>query len=202
MSEQATAIAQNASLGAALDIIPREPQAARPRYHGARDRWPAGRPRLSRSSTRPASIGIGFETWRPLLYAYVLWGVALGIGQVLTRGEDGHRALFLLPAVLFTVAMVVFPTLFGFYIALTDWNLSSFSGRKFNGLDNFWQMLARPLLPQRAAQHGVLRARGVSSNTSSPSAWRCCSTHRSGRANSSASSSCCRSCCRRWRCPG
>lgn len=84
---------------------------------------------------------IGFETWRPVVYAYVLWGVALGIGQVLTRGEDGQRALFLLPALLFTIAMVIFPTLFGFYIALTDWNLSSFSGRKFNGLDNFWQML-------------------------------------------------------------
>ncbi len=90
------------------------------------------------------SISIGFGSWRPLLYAYVVWGVALGIGQVLLRGEQGHRALFLLPAVLFTVAMVVFPTLFGFYIALTDWNLSSFSGRKFNGLDNFWQMLADP----------------------------------------------------------
>lgn len=87
---------------------------------------------------------IGFETWRPVVYAYVLWGVALGIGQVLTRGEDGQRALFLLPALLFTIAMVIFPTLFGFYIALTDWNLSSFSGRKFNGLDNFWQMLGDP----------------------------------------------------------
>ena len=87
---------------------------------------------------------IGFETWRPVVYAYVLWGVALGVGQVLTRGEDGQRALFLLPALLFTIAMVIFPTLFGFYIALTDWNLSSFSGRKFNGLDNFWQMLGDP----------------------------------------------------------
>lgn len=87
---------------------------------------------------------IGFETWRPVVYAYVLWGVALGIGQVLTRGEDGQRALFLLPALLFTIAMVIFPTLFGFYIALTDWNLSSFSGRKFNGLANFWQMLGDP----------------------------------------------------------
>ncbi|MER8391038.1 sugar ABC transporter permease [Mesorhizobium sp. M1340] len=84
---------------------------------------------------------VGFENWRPVVYAYVLWGVALGIGQVLTRGEDGQRALFLLPALLFTIAMVIFPTLFGFYIALTDWNLSSFSGRQFNGLDNFWQML-------------------------------------------------------------
>ena len=88
--------------------------------------------------------GFGFETWRPVLYAYVLWGAALGFWQVLTRGEEGQKALFLLPAVLFTVALVIFPTLFGFYIALTDWNLSSFSGRKFNGLANFWQMIADP----------------------------------------------------------
>ncbi|TIQ36898.1 MAG: sugar ABC transporter permease [Mesorhizobium sp.] len=87
---------------------------------------------------------VGFYTWRPVVYAYVLWGVALGAWQVLTRGEDGQRALFLLPALLFTIAMVIFPTLFGFYIALTDWNLSSFSGRRFNGLDNFWQMLGDP----------------------------------------------------------
>ncbi|MCV3242926.1 carbohydrate ABC transporter permease [Mesorhizobium sp. ZC-5] len=87
---------------------------------------------------------LGYETWRVVLYAYVAWGIALGIGQVLMRGEAGWRALFILPAVLFTVAMVIFPTLFGFYIAMTDWNLSSFSGRKFNGLANLWQMLADP----------------------------------------------------------
>ncbi|RWH79133.1 MAG: sugar ABC transporter permease [Mesorhizobium sp.] len=133
--------------------------------------WPAnavpsdlispGRKRLGRALMAAATLGllaviavqilfktevntIGFETWRPVVYGYVLWGIALGIGQVLTRGEDGQRALFLLPALLFTIAMVIFPTLFGFYIALTDWNLSAFSGRKFNGLDNFWQMLADP----------------------------------------------------------
>ena len=143
MSEQATAIAQNVSLGAALDIIP------------------ASRKRLGRMIMAFATaglvavllvqildktgvVGIGFKTWRALLYAYVLWGIAVGIGQVLTRGEEGHRVLFLLPALLFTIAMVVFPTLFGFYIALTDWNLSSLTGRKFNGLDNFWQMLGDP----------------------------------------------------------
>ena len=90
------------------------------------------------------ATSFGYENWRVMLYAYLLWGVALGVGQVLTRGEAGLRALFLLPAVLFTVAMVIFPTLFGFYIAVTDWNLSSLSGRKFNGLDNFWQMLSDP----------------------------------------------------------
>ncbi len=41
------------------------------------------------------------------------------------RGEAGHRALFILPAVLFTIAMVIFPTFFGLYIAFTDWNLSA-----------------------------------------------------------------------------
>src|SRR5215213_4895758 len=61
-------------------------------------------------------IAVGFETWRPVLYIFVLWSVALGAGQVLIRGEEGHRALFLLPALLFTVAMVVFPTLFGITI--------------------------------------------------------------------------------------
>ncbi len=125
------------------------------------DLIPPGRKRLGWALMAAATLGllatilvqilyksevdtIGFETWRPVVYAYVLWGVAIGIGQVLTRGEDGQRALFLLPALLFTIAMVIFPTLFGFYIALTDWNLSSFSGRRFNGLDNFWQMLGDP----------------------------------------------------------
>ena len=88
--------------------------------------------------------GFGWDTWRVVLYAFLVWGAALGVSQVLIRGEAGLRALFILPAVLFTVAMVIFPTLFGFYIALTDWNLSSFSGRRFNGLDNFWQMLGDP----------------------------------------------------------
>ncbi|HEY2613056.1 MAG TPA: sugar ABC transporter permease [Reyranella sp.] len=81
-------------------------------------------------------IELGFDDWRPTLYAYVLWGIALGAGLVMTRGERGHQLLFLLPALLFTVAVVIFPTFFGLYIAFTDWNLSSVSGRAFNGLDN------------------------------------------------------------------
>jgi multiple sugar transport system permease protein len=86
----------------------------------------------------------GFATWRPVLYAYVLWSVALGAGLILSRGEAGHRALFVLPAVLFILAMAIFPTLFGFYIAFTDWNLSSLTGRKFNGLDNLIQLIHDP----------------------------------------------------------
>ncbi len=66
------------------------------------------------------TINAGFADWRPILYAYLVWA----------------RALFLLPAVLFTVAVVIFPTLFGIYIASLDWNLSSFEGPHFNGLNN------------------------------------------------------------------
>ena len=83
----------------------------------------------------------GFANWRPVLYAYALWSIALAAGLIMSRGQAGHRALFVLPAVLFILAMAIFPTLFGFYIAFTDWNLSAFEGRKFNGLDNFIQLL-------------------------------------------------------------
>jgi len=89
-------------------------------------------------------ISFGFATWRPVLYAYVLWAVALCVSQVMTRGEQGKRTLFVLPAVLFVVSMVVFPMLFGLYISFTDWNLSSLTGRKFNGFDNFRQMAGDP----------------------------------------------------------
>ncbi|HEA69199.1 MAG TPA: sugar ABC transporter permease [Desulfobacterales bacterium] len=87
------------------------------------------------------TITVGFDTWRPVLYAYLLWAVTLAIGQVLIRGELGKRSLFLLPALLFTISLVIFPTFFGLYIAFTDWNLSSFEGRQFNGLDNFRELL-------------------------------------------------------------
>ena len=52
--------------------------------------------------------------------------------------------MFVLPGVLFVVSMVIFPILFGIYISLTDWNLSSLTGRKFNGIDNFVQMAGDP----------------------------------------------------------
>ena len=39
----------------------------------------------------------GFENWRPTLYAYLAWAVALGVGQVMIRGEQGQKALFVLP---------------------------------------------------------------------------------------------------------
>jgi len=86
-------------------------------------------------------ITIGFETWRPILYVYIAWAVILGTAQVIMRGEDGQKALFVLPAILFTVLMAIFPTVFGIYIAFTDWNLSSASGRQFNGFDNLRSLM-------------------------------------------------------------
>src|SRR5262245_56342017 len=66
---------------------------------------------------------LGFANWRPALYAYVAWSIGLGFGLVMIYGEAGMRALFILPAALFTIAVVIFPTLFGLSIAFTDWNL-------------------------------------------------------------------------------
>ena len=86
----------------------------------------------------------GFATWRPVFYAYFLWALAITFGQVLIRGERGQRAAFLLPAVFFTVALVIFPTLFGLYLAFTDWNLSSTTGRQFNGFDNIVRLWHDP----------------------------------------------------------
>lgn len=81
-------------------------------------------------------ISLRFVDWRPTLYAFLLWGLALAASQVLRHGEMGKQTLFVLPALLFTGAMVIFPTIFGLYIAFTDWNLNAESGHHFNGLDN------------------------------------------------------------------
>mgnify|MGYP005657307139 FL=1 len=85
-------------------------------------------------------IGIGFETWRPILYAYMLWATALCAAQVIVNGEKGKRTLFVLPAALFVVSLVVFPLLFALYIPFTDWNLASPNGPQPNGWDNLVQM--------------------------------------------------------------
>jgi multiple sugar transport system permease protein len=87
-------------------------------------------------------IPFGFENWFPIFMGFGTWAVAICAGNILRYGEAGWRALFVLPAIFFTLALVIFPTLFGFYIAFTDWNLSSASGMKFNGLANFYQLIA------------------------------------------------------------
>lgn len=89
-------------------------------------------------------LEIGFQSWQPTLYAYVFWGICLCASQVISRGEHGKRTLFVQPATLFVVSMVVFPLLFGLVIAFSDWNLSSPDGRQFNGWDNVRQMWSDP----------------------------------------------------------
>ncbi|MEM9794988.1 MAG: sugar ABC transporter permease [Pseudomonadota bacterium] len=83
-------------------------------------------------------LELGLTSWRPTLYAFCLWATALCVGQVVINGEQGKRSLFVLPAALFVGAMVVFPLIFGLGIAMSDWNLASPDGRRFNGFDNFW----------------------------------------------------------------
>lgn len=127
----------------------------------AEDAIPEGRIRTGRWLVRAASVllvvtflvqalhdaGTGvpaFSNWRPVLFAYLLWSVALCVAQPMIHGERGKRTLFVLPAVLFVVAMVVFPLAFGLWIAFSDWNLSGATGRQFNGVANLVHMWNDP----------------------------------------------------------
>jgi multiple sugar transport system permease protein len=87
---------------------------------------------------------LGFKSWQPTAIAYVVWVVALCVGQVLIRGEQGKRILFVLPTAMFVVSLTVIPLLLGVAIAFTDWNLSSFEGPRFAGLGNIERMLRDP----------------------------------------------------------
>ena len=89
-------------------------------------------------------IDFGLTSWRPTLYAYVFFSICLCWAQVLLKGEQGKRILFVLPAALFVVSLTVFPLLFGNLIALSDWNLAAPDGRKFNGVANIVQMWHDP----------------------------------------------------------
>ncbi len=123
------------------------------RLEATHEELPAGRITLGRAIFWLASVGFlavvalqiayrlefipfGLPNWRPTLYAFLIWGAALGVSQVMTLGQVGQQRLFVLPALLFTGALVIFPTFFGLYIAFTDWNLNAQSGHHLNGLDN------------------------------------------------------------------
>ena len=73
---------------------------------------------LAQALNAAGILKLGLTNWRPTLFAFLVFAVAIGAGQVLMRGQAGWRALFILPAGLFTVAMAIFPTLFGLSIAL------------------------------------------------------------------------------------
>lgn len=80
---------------------------------------------------------VGFSSWRPAAITLVVWFILIDIVIFVTRGQAGQKLLFLLPALQFTLALVIFPTLFGLVVAFTEWDLGSASGIRFNGLDNF-----------------------------------------------------------------
>jgi len=90
------------------------------------------------------TLGWELANWRPALYGYLVWATGLSAAQIVLYGERGKRTLFILPATLFVVAMVIFPLIFALGIAFSNWNLSSLEGRSFNGLDNLRQMWADP----------------------------------------------------------
>src|SRR5215203_5707762 len=52
---------------------------------------------------------VGFDNWRPVAVTFVGWAVCLCAGIVWTRGQRGEQAVFLLPAVLITLAFVISP---------------------------------------------------------------------------------------------
>ena len=86
----------------------------------------------------------GFATWQPVLYPYLLWLVALCWSRVLVGGEQGKRALFIMPAALFVVSVVIFPLIFAVGIAMTDWNLASPTGPEFAPGENLTDMWRDP----------------------------------------------------------
>src|SRR5215212_9228303 len=85
---------------------------------------------------------VGFENWRPIAVALLGWAVCLCASLPLTRGQRGERAVFLLPAVLITLAFIIFPTIYALFISFHNWNLSAATGRQFTGLENFSRLFA------------------------------------------------------------
>lgn len=79
-------------------------------------------------------------SWRPTLYAYCVFVTAYCVSLVLRHGERGKRRLFIVPAAIFVISMVIFPMIFALTIAFSDWNLSSVGGQRFNGLANIRKM--------------------------------------------------------------
>jgi multiple sugar transport system permease protein len=128
-------------------------------------------------------IDASFESWRPTLYAYVLWAICLCWARCWSAANRASGRLVRVTGGAVRRLMVVFPLLFGLVIAFSDWNLSSPDGRQFNGLDN-------------VGRCGTIRSTGTRSptwfgtrwlfwsNTPLPSGWRFCSTARSRRGSS------------------
>ena len=131
-----------------LHIVLQDEISANRRYFGKSIVWGSGIILIFfvfiQSLNQIGWLDYGFSTWRPTLYAYLLWATCLCWAQVVLYGEQGKRRLFVLPAVLFVVSMVIFPLFFALGIAFSSWNLSSPDGRQFNGFENVVQMWGDP----------------------------------------------------------
>jgi multiple sugar transport system permease protein len=88
------------------------------------------------------ALELGFASWRDVAIVVVVWFVVLDAAVFLLGGQRGQRLLFLLPALQITLSLVIFPTIFGFVVAFTQWDLGGISGPVFNGLDNFRRIAA------------------------------------------------------------
>lgn len=85
-------------------------------------------------------ISLPYFTWRHVALIVVLWCVVVDINAYVNGGPKGQQLLFLLPALQLTLALVIFPTLFGLAVSFTQWDIGGISGPVFNGLDNFRAM--------------------------------------------------------------
>ena len=100
-------------------------------------------------------ITFGFRNWRPVIYGYAIWSVAICVGQVMTRGEKGYRALFVLPAALFTLAVAIFPT-FPPYTSPCSTGTERSGRTAFHRRRQLRADVPRPVLLECHVQHGVL----------------------------------------------
>ena len=87
-------------------------------------------------------IEVGFSSWRAVAMVIVLWFVAVDVNVYVNGGLKGQQLLFLLPALQITLSLVIFPTIFGFAVSFTQWDIGGVSGPVFNGLTNFKSMAA------------------------------------------------------------
>lgn len=86
------------------------------------------------------AVDAGFSSWQTVAMIVVLWFIAIDINVYVNGGLKGQQLLFLLPALQITLSLVIFPTIFGFAVSFTQWDIGGISGPVFNGLSNFRYM--------------------------------------------------------------
>jgi multiple sugar transport system permease protein len=124
------------------------------------------------AATPETSIAALVETWRPTLYAWCLFITAYCASLVIRFGERGKRQLFIAPATLFVVSMVIFPLIFAGHRVFRLEPLLAVDGRNSTGstmsgrcgaIRFYWNALGNMVLLHRCHHRR---------NTPSPSASR------------------------------